>query len=135
VAWALVAANACELLGVVAFALSGQFALALAALWLITAAGGPRIPLEQAWMNQNLDASVRATVFSLRGQVDALAAIVGGPILGAIATSGGTRVALVAAGVLLAPTVLLYARAAGRQQPLVVAAEAPALVDDAGLTP
>lgn len=116
VAWALIAVNACELVGVVGFALAGQFVLALAALWLVTTAAGPRLPLEQAWMNQNLESSVRAMVFSLRGQVDALAAIAGGPILGALATDRGTRVALTVAGLLLLPTLLLYARVARRDR-------------------
>ncbi len=111
-AWALFAVHSVIAASVVGFALAGQFALALATLWLVTLAAGPRGSLEQAWMNQNLDASVRATVFSLRGQVDALAAIVGGPLLGAIATAGGTRLALLVAGLLLVPMLLLYGRAA-----------------------
>jgi DHA3 family tetracycline resistance protein-like MFS transporter len=128
VAWALFAVQGLVVAGVVGFALAGQFALALAALWLITTATGPRIPLEQAWMNQNLDASVRATVFSLRGQVEALAAIVSGPLLGALATAFITRQALMLGGLILAPTLLLYARSARRDTPTV----AP-IVSDVGL--
>jgi DHA3 family tetracycline resistance protein-like MFS transporter len=110
VAWALFAADGLAIVGILGFAVAGQFALALAALWLITTAHGPRIPLEQAWMNQNLPASVRATVFSLRGQVAAFAAIAGGPALGVIATAFGTRTALLAAGCIFSPALLLYAR-------------------------
>jgi DHA3 family tetracycline resistance protein-like MFS transporter len=122
VAWALFAVTGAQVAGVVVFALAGQFAVALAAFWLVTVAGGPRIPLEQAWMNQHLDASVRATVFSLRGQVDTLAAILGGPVLGAIATDFTTRHALVAAGLILAPALLLYVRGARRERLIVSAA-------------
>jgi len=110
VAWALFGLDSLMVVGVVGFAVAGQFALALAAFWLVTMGRGTRGPLERVWMNQHLDASVRATVFSLRGQVDAGAQIVGGPILGVIATAYTTRSALIAAGVILAPALLLYAR-------------------------
>jgi DHA3 family tetracycline resistance protein-like MFS transporter len=56
----------------------------------------------------DLDSPVRATVFSMQAQVGALAGIVGGPILGALATDLGTRVSLVAASAALAPTLALY---------------------------
>ncbi len=95
---------------VIGFAIAGQFAPAMVAFFLFTTATGPRRSLEQVWMNQHLDARVRATMFSLRGQVDAVAEIVGGPLLGIVATEGGTRTALIVAGVILSPTLLLYAR-------------------------
>jgi DHA3 family tetracycline resistance protein-like MFS transporter len=107
--------------GVLGFAVASRFALALAAFWLVTMASGPRMPLEQAWMNQNLDAQVRATVFSMKGQVQALAAIAGGPVLGAIATAYTTRPALIASALALSPALLLYARAARYGRPLAAA--------------
>jgi ABC-type methionine transport system permease subunit len=67
-----------------------------------------------------VDAGVRATVFSLRGQAAALAGIVGGPALGAVATLCGTRSAMTAAALPLVPAVLIYARTAHHVQPLVV---------------
>ena len=94
---------------VIAFAVAGQFALAMAAFFLFTTATGPRQPLEQVWMNQHLNSRVRATMFSLRGQIDAIAQIAGGPLLGLIATGGGTRNALIVASIVLSPTLLLYA--------------------------
>lgn len=121
VAWALCAVDMLIARGAAGFAVAGQFGLALAAFWIVTTAAGPRRSLEQAWMNQHLDAGVRATVFSLRGQVDALAAIVGGPVLGAIADAFSTRAALVVAGLILAPAALVYARSARRDQPLAPA--------------
>ncbi len=108
VAWALVAVDSLLVAGAIGFALAGQFFLALAIFWLFTIAAGPRAPLEQTWMNQNLDSSIRATVFSLRGQVNALAQIVGGPLLGMVATAFNSRIALIAAGVVLFPALLLY---------------------------
>jgi DHA3 family tetracycline resistance protein-like MFS transporter len=118
VAGALCALDGLLVVGVTAFAVAGQFALAVAAYWLVATVRSTRGPLEQVWMNQRLDARVRATVFSLRGQVDAFAQIVGGPILGAIAAAFSTRSALLAAAVLLAPALLLYARTVRSGRPL-----------------
>lgn len=124
VAWALFIVTALTIAAVAVFALAGQFALALAALWLMTTVQGPHIPLVQAWMNQHLDSSVRATVFSVRGQVSALAAICGAPLIGAFATTFTTRPALLLSGLILAPALLLYARTMRRDKPLVVASAA-----------
>lgn len=107
---ALFVIDGIAVMSVLGFAVAGQFSLALIAFFLLTTVRGPRQPLEQIWMNQHLDSGVRATVFSLRGQVNALAQIVGGPILGAIATRGSTRIALIVAGVILSPTLVLYIR-------------------------
>jgi DHA3 family tetracycline resistance protein-like MFS transporter len=118
VAAALFVLDGLLVVGVAALAVAGQFALAVAAYWLVATVRSTRGPLEQVWMNQSLEAGVRATVFSMRGQVDAFAQIVGGPILGAIAAAFSTRSALLAAAVMLAPALLLYARALRRGRPL-----------------
>ena len=127
VALALFGMDGLMVVGVVGLAGAGQFALALAAFWLITTVRGTRGPLERIWMNQNLDPGVRALVFSMRGQVDAGAQIVGGPILGAIAVAFSTRSALIAAAVILAPALLLYARTVRRDTLLAapIASEVP----------
>lgn len=110
VAWGLFLTEGATLLGIGLFALAGQFALALAALWLITTASGPRIPLTQTWIIQQTPSSVRATILSLNAQVSALAAMVGGLLIGAIATTLTTRPALLLSGLLLLPALFLYAR-------------------------
>ncbi len=120
---ALLIVDSLQIASAIGFALAGQFILALAAFLMFTTARGPRLPLEQVWMNQHLDSSVRATVFSLRGQVNAIAQIVGGPLLGIIATVFSTRAALVTAGVILSPTLLFYARTLRRRGPLTVPTE------------
>ncbi|HEY4387767.1 MAG TPA: MFS transporter [Ktedonobacteraceae bacterium] len=126
VAWAMFIVDALLIICVIGFALAGQFALALAAFWLFTTAAGPRAPLEQAWMNQNLDSSVRATVLSLRGQVSAIAQIVGGPLLGMIATVFTTQIALITAGIILSPALLFYARTVRHNKPLTAPIESEA---------
>ncbi len=118
----LCAIDSLTILCVLAFAVAGPFAMALAVFFLLTTAPGPRNSLEQVWMNQNLDPTVRATVFSLGGQVGALAGIAGGPILGAIATADTSRSALIIAAIVLVPTLLLYVRTLRTDGPLVASA-------------
>jgi DHA3 family tetracycline resistance protein-like MFS transporter len=66
-------------------------------------------PLATAWANQSLEPSVRATVFSMQSQADALGQIIGGPILGALATAFTLRAGLVGAGLILLPALFLLA--------------------------
>lgn len=110
VAWALVLVNSATLVGVVSFALAGEFGVALGALWLITTANGPQIPLMQAWLNQHLAPGLRATVFSMTGQMNALVALLGGPLIGIVATMYSTQLALLLTGLLLVPSLLLVTR-------------------------
>jgi DHA3 family tetracycline resistance protein-like MFS transporter len=104
---------AVQVAGILGLALAGQLWLALAAYWLRTAAGELAAPLQAAWLARNLDSASRATALSLNSQADALGQVAGGPPLGAIGNAAGVRAALVAAAVLLAPTVPLYARLRG----------------------
>jgi MFS transporter, DHA3 family, tetracycline resistance protein len=105
-------------MSVIGFAVVGQFALALILFFLFTTARGPSLSLEQVWMNQHLDSSVRATLFSLHEQVNSIAQIVGGPLLGLLATQVNTRTALIVAGIILFPPLLLYARTLHSDKPL-----------------
>ncbi len=100
--------NSIAVASVVWLALAGQFVFALFGFFLFTTVRGPSLTLEQVWMNSYLHSNVRATLFSLRGQVSAIAQIVGGPLLGLIATGINSRVAMVVAGIVLAPTLVLY---------------------------
>jgi len=123
VAWALFLINGLQVVCVIGFAVAGQFVLALAVFWLLTTVVGPRSPLELAWMNQNLASNVRATVFSLQGQVSAIAQIVGGPIIGIIATTFSTRTALITSALVLSPALLFYMYTLRRKKPLTVSDE------------
>jgi MFS transporter, DHA3 family, tetracycline resistance protein len=107
---ALFVIDSLSVMSVIGFALAGQFALALILFFLFTTASGPNSSLGQVWMNQHLDSSVRATLLSLREQVNALAQIIGGPLLGLLATQVNIRAALLVAGIILCPPLLLYAR-------------------------
>lgn len=126
----LFALNVLRVVGVLVFALAGNFALALAAYLVAAALRQANVPLYYAWLNRSIDSKVRATVLSLSGQIDALGQIGGGPVIGALGTAASLRAAIAAAGAVLSPALLLYARAIRQDraaQPSVEAEEAGAV--------
>ena len=96
---------------VMAFALTGDFVLAVAVILardvLLTFA----FPLHNAWLIQNIDPRVRATVLSMNGQMNAVGQVMGGPGIGLIGRAVSIRAAIAAAGLLLTPALALFARA------------------------
>jgi MFS transporter, DHA3 family, tetracycline resistance protein len=92
------------------FALSGGFFLAIVFWWGIGIARTLYHPIESTWINQNLDSNVRATVISMRGQVDAFGQIAGGPPVGFVGDRLGIRAALVTCTLILSPVLPLYLR-------------------------
>jgi DHA3 family tetracycline resistance protein-like MFS transporter len=108
----LLAINALLVGSVIAFGLASHFALAFAALLLKAALGALGDPLYRSWLVQQTSSRTRATVLSISSQANALGETAGGPVVGLIGTAFSLRAALVAAGVLLAPVVGLYARTA-----------------------
>lgn len=111
---------------VIGFGLAGSFAMAASTSTLIHLMRTLRGPLTTAWINQNVDPQVRATVISMSGQADALGQLAVGPGIGAIGTAFGLRTALVVAGILLAPALLLYTRTLRRGRPPLAIAGADA---------
>lgn len=105
----LLVLNMLSVASIVGFGLAGNFALALASLLVKTLIGALAGPLYRAWLVQNIDSSVRATALSMISQTDALGQTIGGPGVGVIGLRS-LRAAMVTAGVLLAPQMLLYAR-------------------------
>ncbi|HLJ32773.1 MAG TPA: MFS transporter, partial [Ktedonobacteraceae bacterium] len=103
--------NTLQIISMVIFGLAGNFTLALAAYWSASILRETNQPIYMAWLAQNIDAKVRATVISLSGQLDAIGQIAGGPIIGVIGTLVSIRAALVSAAALLSPTLLLFVRA------------------------
>lgn len=66
-------------------------------------------PLEDIWLNKIIpDSSVRATFFSVKGQVDAIGQIGGGPVIGGVASSFTIKIAIIVSAILLTPVLLLY---------------------------
>jgi len=97
------------------FAVSGQFAVAVAMLWLRTIVGVLSQPVGSAWMNRQLEPAVRATVLSMESQLNAGGQVVGGPLLGWMGSAVSVRAALLASAATLAPVVGLFARAPAGQ--------------------
>lgn len=102
--------------GVIGFALSGNFALALGTYWTVYLLRRTIDPLYIVWVNQSLEPSVRATVLSLSTQMDALGQIAGGPALGLIAQFLSVRTAVAVAGGILSPALLLFSRTVRRDK-------------------
>jgi DHA3 family tetracycline resistance protein-like MFS transporter len=113
---------------VLGFALAGNFLLAVIFDWGIRVMRTLYGPIESTWINQNLDSSVRATVISMRGQVDAFGQIAGGPPVGFVGDRLGIRAALVASALILSPVLPLYLRFIRRENGAVPSI-APAAVE------
>ncbi|MEO7754196.1 MAG: MFS transporter [Terracoccus sp.] len=94
----------------VGVALLGNLWLALAAVWLRSAAMAFSRPIEATWLNRNLDSGTRATVLSMTGQADAIGQVSGGPPLGALAARTTIPVALLVSAGIQLPTVAAFLR-------------------------
>jgi MFS transporter, DHA3 family, tetracycline resistance protein len=110
---ALFALTAVRIAATVFFALTGAFAVAVAAYLIGGLSRRVTYPIYAAWLNRQIDSRLRATVLSMNGQSDALGQIAGGPAIGALGNVS-LRAAIAASGLLLVPALALYARA-GRQ--------------------
>jgi DHA3 family tetracycline resistance protein-like MFS transporter len=114
----------------IAFALAGSLTLAVVAsfgVWLFRRINDP---LQTAWLNQHVESRVRATVFSISGQADAIGQIAGGPVVGYVGVLASVRAALVLGGVILSPALLLYARTLRHDDTITVPVEeAPAIAE------
>ncbi|WP_100402749.1 MFS transporter [Bacillus sp. FJAT-42315] len=64
---------------------------------------------ENIWFNQLItDSSKRATFFSVKGQVDAIGQIGGGPVAGLISQYTSIKIGLAASALLLSPVLFIY---------------------------
>ncbi len=106
-------------LALAGFGLTKVFWVALVLYGLIGVLRSVNGPLYEIWFNQRIDDSqVRATMFSVHSQVDAIGQVIGGPVVGAIANAS-IRAALVTSALILSPVLPLYSRAIqrGKAQP------------------
>ncbi|WP_432361562.1 MFS transporter [Sporosarcina sp. UB5] len=66
-------------------------------------------PLEDIWLNKIIpDSSTRATFFSVKGQVDAIGQIGGGPIIGVLASRFAVKTAIIASACFIMPVLFLF---------------------------
>jgi MFS transporter, DHA3 family, tetracycline resistance protein len=100
--------NVLLIVSIVVFALTKSFYVALGAFWCAYVFRNIDIPLYNTWITRNSKASMRATIISLFGQVDALGQIVGGPGVGVIGTLVSLPVALLTTSAIQTPNVLFF---------------------------
>ncbi len=101
-------------LSLVGFALATNLVVAIAFIWVANVMRQAFGPVQRAWLNQSLDPDNRATLFSVDGQADALGQIVGGPVIGVVASGVSIRAALVGSAALLGLALPLFMRALGQ---------------------
>jgi MFS family permease len=117
---------------VIAFALAGNFWLAVVFSMLTGVFRSLFGPIESTWINQNLDSNVRATVISMRGQVDAFGQTFGGPPVGWVGNTFGIRAALVSSALILSPALVLYTRLLRRPDAAIALPDEAAVVSEEG---
>lgn len=92
------------------FAVADDFGLALLGVLGVRVSRALAVPLIQAWMNRSLRSSLRATVLSMAGQMDALGQVGGGPAVGWLGSAVSIQAALLASAGALLPAIALYRR-------------------------
>jgi DHA3 family tetracycline resistance protein-like MFS transporter len=108
----LLACTVFELAAMLLFAFAWSTWIAAFGMLAVFLARNLTNPLSTIWLNEQItDSSVRATVFSIGGQADAIGQTFGGPILGGIGNVWGIRAALAVGALALGPAAALYARA------------------------
>lgn len=110
----LLGLNVLGMVGLLVFAFANNFFLALVAYWCVGIFRGVKAPIFTAWLMRNSQASMRATVISLDGQMDAIGQIAGGPPVGYLGTLFSLRIAVAVVSAILAPVLLLYLAALRR---------------------
>jgi len=107
---ALLVVDGLQLVAGVAYGLASSLAVAVAAYWAGSLLRQLHGPLFNTWLNTGLASRSRATVNSAASQADALGQVAGGPVLGLIASARSVAAALVASGLVRAPTLAVLAR-------------------------
>jgi MFS transporter, DHA3 family, tetracycline resistance protein len=111
----LLCCAAFELVAMLVFALAWSPWAAVAGVLGVFLARDLAGPLYTIWLNDQItDSGVRATVFSITGQGDAVGQAAGGPVLGVIGNVWGIRAALAAGALAIVPALGLFGRAIGR---------------------
>ena len=90
------------------FALTRNFSLMLIAYLATNTFRTINEPIFSAWLNGHIDDKARATVLSINGQINALGQILGGPIIGIIATNISISIGIACTSLLLTPVLVLY---------------------------
>lgn len=106
--WLLIIINSIMVLSIITFGLAKNFTLAFTSYMSYYILRTTNRPIYRAWLNENIESKVRATVLSTYGQIDSLGQILSGPLIGFIALKTNTSISLVSSGLVLAPVIILY---------------------------
>lgn len=91
------------------FALSTSIISLLCFYLIIQGTRSVMAPLEDTWLNKIIpDSSTRATFFSVKGQVDAIGQISGGPVIGMVAANFSIKIAMIVSAIILTPVIYFY---------------------------
>ncbi|MGU8673345.1 tetracycline efflux MFS transporter TetA(P) [Clostridium perfringens] len=90
------------------FALTKNFSLMLIAYLATNTFIIINEPIFSAWLNGHIDDNSRATVLSINGQMNSLGQILGGPIIGIIATNISVSIGIACTSLLVTPVLVLY---------------------------
>jgi DHA3 family tetracycline resistance protein-like MFS transporter len=101
---------------VIIFGLVVDIWLAFAAVLSYRIMRGAGGPLLSAWTNKEVGRQSRATVLSMMGQMDAVGQLVGGPVIGLVATVTSLRGGIVGTGLLLTPVLVLLVAGLWRER-------------------
>ncbi|MFZ0546446.1 MAG: MFS transporter, partial [Candidatus Promineifilaceae bacterium] len=107
----LLIANVGYILSVIVFALVSGFPAGLLSIWSVGVFRRIGYPIMAAWINKKLKPESRATVLSMRAQLDAIGQFIGGPIVGALGTIFSLRAAMLGVALFVSPVLLLYRKA------------------------
>ena len=121
-----------ELAAMLLFALTGSTWAAIGGLLGVFFARNMQGPLYDTWLSKQItDSSVRATVFSITGQANAVGQAGGGPVLGVLGNIWGIRTALTAGALAIGPALGFYGRAIAHEgrEPELAELPLPAAVD------
>jgi DHA3 family tetracycline resistance protein-like MFS transporter len=99
--------------GLLVFAVTNNFFIAIAATYVVNLARGIGGSLFSAWLNRQVESSHRATVLSIANSSDAIGQWVGGPAIGAVGTIFSLRWALSLGALILIPAAGLLEKLRG----------------------
>lgn len=104
----LIGTNIFYIIFMLIFALTKDFKIMLMGYLLTNMFRTINGPIFSAWLNNHIDEKARATVISTNSQINALGQIIGGPIIGIIATNISVRVGIACTALLVSPVIIIY---------------------------
>ncbi|MDD7794349.1 MFS transporter [Clostridium sp. 'White wine YQ'] len=104
----LLGVNAFYTVFMLVFALTKNFNLMLIAFLSVNMFRTINEPVFSAWLNNHIEDNARATILSMNSQINAFGQIIGGPIIGIIATKFSIGIGIACTSLLVTPVLALY---------------------------